>query len=215
MLAGLVRAPSQLAPSRNIEAARDRAGLVLAAMVQTGAITQAERTRPAPTRPSSRFAGIPPDSGYRPTPRRPTQASARCWPDRPDAGHHHRSRDGGARRSQHRRSASTGRATRSTPPRPRSSPGTGRRDRFDGGRTRLRRQPVQPRHTGQATARLAVQALRLHDCPASGLTPESRVVDRPSGSATGSRRIAETTSAARSAQDRVRPLDQHGGGEPG
>ncbi|HEY8567081.1 MAG TPA: PBP1A family penicillin-binding protein [Beijerinckiaceae bacterium] len=40
MLAGLVRAPSQLAPTRNFGGAKDRADTVLQAMVETGAITQ-------------------------------------------------------------------------------------------------------------------------------------------------------------------------------
>ncbi len=49
MLAGLVQAPSRLAPSRHLEDARARARLVLAAMVETGAITakQAAAARPA------------------------------------------------------------------------------------------------------------------------------------------------------------------------
>ena len=42
MLAGLVRAPSQLAPTRNLGGAKERADVVLQAMVETGAITQAE-----------------------------------------------------------------------------------------------------------------------------------------------------------------------------
>ncbi|WP_409564570.1 PBP1A family penicillin-binding protein [Methylobacterium sp. J-088] len=41
MLAGLVRAPSQLAPTRNLGGAKERADVVLQAMVETGAITQA------------------------------------------------------------------------------------------------------------------------------------------------------------------------------
>ncbi len=40
MLAGLVRAPSQLAPTRNLGGAKERADVVLQAMVETGAITQ-------------------------------------------------------------------------------------------------------------------------------------------------------------------------------
>ncbi|MEH3146890.1 MAG: PBP1A family penicillin-binding protein [Methylobacterium frigidaeris] len=50
MLAGLVRAPSQLAPHRNLDGARGRAGQVLDAMVETGAITpaQAEAARRSP-----------------------------------------------------------------------------------------------------------------------------------------------------------------------
>lgn len=42
MLAGLVKAPSRLAPTVNIEAARERMRVVLAAMVDTGAVTEAQ-----------------------------------------------------------------------------------------------------------------------------------------------------------------------------
>lgn len=42
MLAGLVRAPSQLAPTRNLGGAKERADVVLQAMVETGAISQKE-----------------------------------------------------------------------------------------------------------------------------------------------------------------------------
>lgn len=42
MLAGLVRAPSQLAPTRNLGGAKERADVVLQAMVETGAITPKE-----------------------------------------------------------------------------------------------------------------------------------------------------------------------------
>ncbi|GJE10736.1 MULTISPECIES: PBP1A family penicillin-binding protein [Methylobacterium] len=41
MLAGLVRAPSQLAPTRNLGGAKERADVVLQTMVETGAITPA------------------------------------------------------------------------------------------------------------------------------------------------------------------------------
>lgn len=53
MLAGLVQAPSRLAPSRHLEQARARAAQVLAAMVDTGAITpaQARAAQPASYRP--------------------------------------------------------------------------------------------------------------------------------------------------------------------
>lgn len=53
MLAGLVQAPSRLAPSRHLSDAQDRAELVLAAMVETGVITkvQADAARPARFRP--------------------------------------------------------------------------------------------------------------------------------------------------------------------
>ncbi|WP_244480634.1 PBP1A family penicillin-binding protein [Methylobacterium sp. Leaf399] len=42
MLAGLVRAPSQLSPTRNFGGAKERADVVLQTMVETGAITTAE-----------------------------------------------------------------------------------------------------------------------------------------------------------------------------
>ena len=42
MLAGLVRAPSQLAPTRNLGGAKERSDVVLQAMVETGAITSKE-----------------------------------------------------------------------------------------------------------------------------------------------------------------------------
>jgi 1A family penicillin-binding protein len=47
ILAGLVRAPSSLAPHRNLDAARERAETVLEAMVETGAVTrqQADEAR--------------------------------------------------------------------------------------------------------------------------------------------------------------------------
>jgi len=53
MLAGLMQAPSRLAPSRHLDRARARAAQVLAAMVETGAITaaQARAARPAAYRP--------------------------------------------------------------------------------------------------------------------------------------------------------------------
>jgi len=59
MLAGLIRAPSQLAPSRNLEAARRRAELVLQAMVRTGAI---DETRAAAARAETVRLASPPDT---------------------------------------------------------------------------------------------------------------------------------------------------------
>jgi penicillin-binding protein 1A len=59
MLAGLVRAPSALAPTRNIDGARERAALVLQAMVETGAISleQADAARQQPV-----TLRVPPDN---------------------------------------------------------------------------------------------------------------------------------------------------------
>jgi penicillin-binding protein 1A len=59
MLAGLVRAPTTLAPNRNIDGAQQRASLVLDAMVETGAISREQadiaRRQPATLR-------VPPDN---------------------------------------------------------------------------------------------------------------------------------------------------------
>src|SRR5262249_60635227 len=59
MPAGLVRAPSALAPTRYLEGARQRAALVLNAMVQTGAISpqQADSARQQPA-----TLGVPPEN---------------------------------------------------------------------------------------------------------------------------------------------------------
>jgi penicillin-binding protein 1A len=59
MLAGLVRAPSQLAPSRNPDAAHRRAELVLQAMVREGTIDEA---RAAAARAEPVRLAVPPDT---------------------------------------------------------------------------------------------------------------------------------------------------------
>ena len=65
MLAGLIRAPSELAPGRNLARARARAGVVLNAMVDTGVITRpqanAAQAQPAALR---RRAESPPGDNY-------------------------------------------------------------------------------------------------------------------------------------------------------
>ena len=57
MLAGLIRSPTQLAPTRNLDAARRRADTVLEAMVAAGHIDKARVAGPA--RPSSRYCPKP------------------------------------------------------------------------------------------------------------------------------------------------------------
>ena len=59
MLEGLVRAPSQLAPSRNLSAAQRRADLVLHAMVDTGAINEARATEARAHQPRLAMAPDP------------------------------------------------------------------------------------------------------------------------------------------------------------
>ncbi|HEV2745739.1 MAG TPA: transglycosylase domain-containing protein [Allosphingosinicella sp.] len=50
MLAGLVKAPSRLAPTNDLKGARERAEIVLGAMVAAGVLTEAEADQTAPAR---------------------------------------------------------------------------------------------------------------------------------------------------------------------
>jgi len=61
MLAGLVQAPSRLAPTRNLSGAQKRARLVLAAMADTGATTEAKAraAMATPARPIRRSQKVP------------------------------------------------------------------------------------------------------------------------------------------------------------
>ena len=65
MLAGLIRAPSELAPDRNLARAQTRAGVVLKAMADTGVITR-QKANAAQARPAalSRRAESPPGDNY-------------------------------------------------------------------------------------------------------------------------------------------------------
>jgi penicillin-binding protein 1A len=60
MLAGLVNAPSRLAPTKNLKGARERARVVILTMVQTGALTAAQA---AAVRPATPTLGRAPLSG--------------------------------------------------------------------------------------------------------------------------------------------------------
>ena len=60
MLAGLVKAPSRLAPTENLEGARERMRIVLGAMADTGLITKAQARRAA--------RGVRPYGGRKPIP---------------------------------------------------------------------------------------------------------------------------------------------------
>jgi penicillin-binding protein 1A len=79
MLAGLVKAPSRLAPTNDLKAARERADVVLGAMVDAGVVeeAEAESLAPATPRPSGEkvpagtyfsdwlFASMPKEGGHR------------------------------------------------------------------------------------------------------------------------------------------------------
>lgn len=64
MLAGLVQAPSRLAPTRNPQGARRRAAMVVAAMVDTGAISAAEARRLTPATLDRRIKATLPTGTY-------------------------------------------------------------------------------------------------------------------------------------------------------
>ena len=59
MLAGMVQAPSRLAPTHNLAAAQARSKLVLQEMANTGAISLARARATVPARPVIRPAGLP------------------------------------------------------------------------------------------------------------------------------------------------------------
>ena len=64
MLAGLVQAPSRLAPSRHLAEARDRADLVLDAMVDTGQISRARADAAVPARYRPGRSAVPAGSYF-------------------------------------------------------------------------------------------------------------------------------------------------------
>jgi penicillin-binding protein 1A len=59
LLAGLVQAPSRLAPTQHLAAAQKRSRLVLAAMADTGAISAARASSTVPARPVAQEAKLP------------------------------------------------------------------------------------------------------------------------------------------------------------
>jgi penicillin-binding protein 1A len=64
MLAGMVQAPSRLAPTHNLALAQKRSKLVLQAMADTGAISEARARSVRPARPIVRFSRVPTGSYF-------------------------------------------------------------------------------------------------------------------------------------------------------
>jgi len=64
MLAGMVQAPSRLAPTHNLAGAQKRSELVLQAMADTGAITHARADSTRPARPVVRTSNLPTGSYF-------------------------------------------------------------------------------------------------------------------------------------------------------
>ena len=163
LLAGLVKSPSKLAPTRNFEAAERRAQIVLAAMSDAGYVTERsgqDRDRRPRRRSSSRSAGgsinyvadwvmdvldgvvgrVEQDIVVETTidPTLQAQAEKALLDELTAEGREVRRRAGRAGRDD-----AAGRGARA------------------GRRAQLRREPVQPRGRGEAPAGLGVQAVRL------------------------------------------------------
>jgi penicillin-binding protein 1A len=64
MLAGMVQAPSRLAPTHNLAGARKRSELVLEAMADTGAISRSRADFVRPARPVTRSSSVPTGSYF-------------------------------------------------------------------------------------------------------------------------------------------------------
>src|SRR5690348_7879698 len=64
MLAGMVQAPSRLAPTHNLAAAQGRSRLVLAAMAETGIISRSRAESTKPARPAVRASNVPTGSYF-------------------------------------------------------------------------------------------------------------------------------------------------------
>ena len=64
MLAGMVQAPSRLAPTHNLVAAQKRSELVLQAMASTGVISSARASQVRPARPVIRASSVPTGSYF-------------------------------------------------------------------------------------------------------------------------------------------------------
>jgi penicillin-binding protein 1A len=64
MLAGMVQAPSRLAPTHNLSGAQKRSRLVLRAMADTGAISRTRATSTRPARPVVRSSSVPTGSYF-------------------------------------------------------------------------------------------------------------------------------------------------------
>ena len=184
MLAGLVRAPSPLAPSRNLEGARRAPDVVLAGDGRHRRARQSQAT--AARAPSAGTRDAARDRTRRRLFRSTTaEAEVKRLVGNPPL-------DLTVTTTLDPRAAGRGRgsvvknwlsaegAQRARRPGGAGRDGAGRRGPGDGRRPRLRPEPVQPRHPGAAPAGLAVQAVRLSDgARRPAIRRRPRLVDQP------------------------------------
>ena len=161
MLAGLMKAPTKLAPNRNPDGATERANQVVAAMAQEGHITET-MAQLALANPAHAMANTGGSANY----------AADYVMDVLDdtigaIGRRHRRADelvgapaGGGGQGARRGARQEGRSVRRKPGRARRAR-SGRRDQGARRRPQLCRKPVRPRGGCEAPAGLLVQALRL------------------------------------------------------
>ena len=217
MLGGLVQAPSRLAPNRNLPAAQARAAQVLAAMQELGfasaqdvKVALAQPAEPANARgggSANYVADLVMDVLDDYVGKFDTDITVQTTVDT--------GLQASAEKALDRRAQRQGRAVQRQPGRPgldAARRGDPRADR----RARLRPEPVQPRHHGQAPARLLVQALRLPR--RRGARRHAR--HRPGGCADphrqlGSGELFPSLRGPGHPAHGARPLAQHGRGAPG
>ncbi len=173
LLAGLMKSPSKLAPTRNPAGAAERATQVITAMAEQGHITEAQ-AKMALANPGPGVARQ--DRGLDQLRRRLRDGRARRHGRRDRRGHrghdHDQRRDAGrggarARRRTHRQGGEVRRRAGGA-----GGARSDRRGQGAGRRQELRREPVQPRRRRQAPAGLVVQAVRLPG--GAGKGPDAR-----------------------------------------
>ncbi len=183
MLATLTRAPSVFSPRRDLAAAQSRADHVLQAMVETGAITQAQANdaRATPAVVSDRAmmdARISSSTAADEAMKLDRSVGRQCGDHRPGRAHDDGAGgagSGAAGRAQPARAGPQGACERSR----RRGDEDRRRRRRTHRRRRLRRERVQSRDPGAPPARLRLQAFRLSGRPRNRVTPWDTRDDQP------------------------------------
>ena len=216
MLAGLLKAPSALAPSSDLDRARDRAGVVLGRMAAEGFITEAQakaaRLKPAKLGPDADEVGayfvdwvLDGLTGHLGKPERDLVVHTTLDPRLQAATERRVERHAGRVRAAQRRRPGGG-----------GDAGRHRRRACHGRRPRPPVQPVQPGGQRPSPARLGLQAVRL-SCRGRGRLaagqPDRRpaVADRRLAAGQFRRQVPRPDHAGRG----LRPFGQHLGGAPG